>query len=57
MSMSTQAAGAGRQTQLTRQARGAAEDLEKAELQGPKARGRGTGTVDHRVRIDKPSLG
>jgi hypothetical protein len=36
---------------------GPADDLEDAELQGPKARGRGTGTVDHRIRIDKPSLG
>jgi hypothetical protein len=55
--MSTQAARAGRRTQLLRQAGGPANDLEEAELQGPKARGRGTGTVDHRVCIDKPSLG
>jgi hypothetical protein len=57
MLMSTQATRAGRRTQLSRQAGGPAGDLEEAELQGPKARERVTGAVDHRVRIDKPSLG
>jgi hypothetical protein len=55
--MSTQATGAGRRTQLSRQAGGPAGDLEEAELQGPEVRGWGNGAVDHRVRIDKPSFG